>query len=147
VGKVVIPSTGHGLISPGRSARRHLVHRGGSHHRRNVVIISRASVCVIEGTCIWMIRFVCGWKCSWGRGLWCPPIDCVGFGARRFLESHSTTQTLTTRTHTHPYEYTYANPTPMSTSKGLSTGRSGDSRSHPMNTRTQTLPLRAPPKN
>jgi hypothetical protein len=37
---------------------------------------------------------------------------------------------LTTRTHTHPYEYTYANPTPMSTSEGLSTGRSGDSRSH-----------------
>jgi hypothetical protein len=33
-------------------------------------------------------------------------------------------------THTHPYEYTYANPTPMSTFEGLSTGRSGDSRSH-----------------
>jgi hypothetical protein len=32
--------------------------------------------------------------------------------------------------HTHPYEYTYANPTPMSTSKGLSTVRSEDSRSH-----------------
>jgi hypothetical protein len=32
--------------------------------------------------------------------------------------------------HTHPYEYTYANPTPMSTSEGLSTGRSRDSRSH-----------------
>jgi hypothetical protein len=47
-----------------------------------------------------------------------------------FLEWHSTTQTLTTRTHTHPYEYTYANPTPMSTSEGLSTGRSGDSRNH-----------------
>jgi hypothetical protein len=45
----------------------------------------------------------------------------------RLLDSHSTTQTLTTRTHTHPYEYTYANPTPMSTSEGLSTGRSGDS--------------------
>jgi hypothetical protein len=41
-----------------------------------------------------------------------------------FLELHSTTQTLTTRTHTHPNEYTYANPTPMSTSGGLSTGRS-----------------------
>jgi hypothetical protein len=39
-------------------------------------------------------------------------------------------QTLTTRTHTHPYEYTYTNPNPMSTSEGLSTGRSGDSRSH-----------------
>jgi hypothetical protein len=39
-------------------------------------------------------------------------------------------QTLTTRMHTHPYEYTYANPTPMSTSGGLSTDRSGDSRSH-----------------
>jgi hypothetical protein len=47
-----------------------------------------------------------------------------------FLELHSTTQTLTTRTHTYPYEYTCANPTPMSTSEGLSTGRSGDSRSH-----------------
>jgi hypothetical protein len=47
-----------------------------------------------------------------------------------FLDSHSTTQTLTTRMHTHPYEYTYANPTPMSTSEGLSTGKSGDSRSH-----------------
>jgi hypothetical protein len=47
-----------------------------------------------------------------------------------FLELHSTTQTLTTRTHTHLYEYTYANPTLMSTSEGLSTGRSGDSRSH-----------------
>jgi hypothetical protein len=32
--------------------------------------------------------------------------------------------------HTHHYEYTYANPTPMSTSEGLSTRRSGDSRSH-----------------
>jgi len=29
-----------------------------------------------------------------------------------------------------PYEYMYANPTPMSTSEGLSTGRSEDSRSH-----------------
>jgi hypothetical protein len=47
-----------------------------------------------------------------------------------FFESSSTTQTLTTRTHTHSYEYTYANPTSMSTSEGLSTGRSGDSRSH-----------------
>jgi hypothetical protein len=47
-----------------------------------------------------------------------------------FWEWHSTTQTLTTRTHTHPYEYTYANPTPMRTSEGLITGRSGDSRSH-----------------
>jgi hypothetical protein len=47
-----------------------------------------------------------------------------------FWESYSTTHTLTTRTHTHPYEYTYANPTPISTSEGLSTGRSGDSRSH-----------------
>jgi hypothetical protein len=43
-----------------------------------------------------------------------------------FFELHSRTQTLTTRSHTHPYEYTYANP-PMSTSEGLSTGRSGDS--------------------
>jgi hypothetical protein len=42
-----------------------------------------------------------------------------------FEELHSTT-----RTHTFPYEYTYANPTPMSTSEGLSTGRSGDSRNH-----------------
>jgi hypothetical protein len=47
-----------------------------------------------------------------------------------FLDSHSTTQTLTTCTHTHPYEYTYAKPTPMSTSEGLSTDRSEDSRSH-----------------
>jgi hypothetical protein len=47
-----------------------------------------------------------------------------------FWELHSTTQTLTTRTHTNPYEYTYVNPTPMSTSEGLSTDRSGDSRSH-----------------
>jgi hypothetical protein len=47
-----------------------------------------------------------------------------------FLESHGTTQTLTKCTHTYPYEYTYANSTPMSTSEGLSTGRSGDSRSH-----------------
>jgi hypothetical protein len=47
-----------------------------------------------------------------------------------FLKLHSTTQTLTTRTHTHPYEYTYANPTPMSTSEGLSTDKSEDSRSH-----------------
>jgi hypothetical protein len=38
-------------------------------------------------------------------------------------------QTLTTRTHTNPYEYTYANPTPMNTFEGLSTGKSGDSRS------------------
>jgi hypothetical protein len=45
-------------------------------------------------------------------------------------ELHSTTQTLTTRARTHPYEYTYANSTPMSTSEGLNTGRSGDSRSH-----------------
>jgi hypothetical protein len=37
---------------------------------------------------------------------------------------------LTTRTHTHPYEYTYANPTPMSTSEGLSTARSGEYRIH-----------------
>jgi hypothetical protein len=51
-------------------------------------------------------------------------------GKVRFLDSHSTTHTLTTRTHTHPYEYTYANPTAMSTFEGLSTGRSGDSRSH-----------------
>jgi hypothetical protein len=29
-----------------------------------------------------------------------------------------------------PYGYTYADPTPMSTFEGLSTGRSGDSRSH-----------------
>ena len=29
-----------------------------------------------------------------------------------------------------PYEYTYVNPTPMSTSEGLSTGRSEDSRCH-----------------
>jgi hypothetical protein len=46
------------------------------------------------------------------------------------LELHSTTQTLTICTHTHPYEYTFANPTPMSTSEGPSTDRSGDSRSH-----------------
>jgi hypothetical protein len=46
------------------------------------------------------------------------------------LELHSTTQTLTTRMHTHPYEYTYVNPTPMSTSEGLSTDISEDSRSH-----------------
>jgi hypothetical protein len=39
-------------------------------------------------------------------------------------------QTFTKRTHTHPYEYRYTNLTPMSTSEGLSTGRSGDSRSH-----------------
>jgi hypothetical protein len=32
--------------------------------------------------------------------------------------------------HTHTYEYMYANPTPMSTYERLSTGRSGDSRSH-----------------
>jgi hypothetical protein len=31
--------------------------------------------------------------------------------------------------YTHPYEYTYANPTPMSTSEGLNTDISGDSRS------------------
>jgi hypothetical protein len=37
---------------------------------------------------------------------------------------------FTTLKHTHPYEYIYTNPTPMSTSEGLSTGRSGDSRSH-----------------
>jgi hypothetical protein len=30
----------------------------------------------------------------------------------------------------HPYEYMYANPTPISTSEGLSSGRSGDSRRH-----------------
>jgi hypothetical protein len=47
-----------------------------------------------------------------------------------FWDWRSTTQILTTRTHTHPYEYTYANPTPMSTSEGRSTGRSGYSRSH-----------------
>jgi hypothetical protein len=40
------------------------------------------------------------------------------------------THPLTTCTHTHPYEYTYANHTSMSISEGLSTGRSGDSRSH-----------------
>jgi hypothetical protein len=63
---------------------------------------------------------------------------CVGFQSRSyrrasivfFWEWHSTTQTLTTHTHNHPYEYTYANPTPMSTSEGLSTSKSGDSRSH-----------------
>jgi hypothetical protein len=47
-------------------------------------------------------------------------------------------QMLTTRTHTHPYEYTYANPTPMSTSEGLSTDTSGDSRSHQWRCRTGT---------
>jgi hypothetical protein len=45
-----------------------------------------------------------------------------------FLESRSTTQMLTTRTHTHHYEYANTNPTPMRTSEGLSTSRSGDSR-------------------
>jgi hypothetical protein len=34
-----------------------------------------------------------------------------------------------TRTRTYPYEYTYVNPTPMSICEGLSTGKSGDSRS------------------
>jgi hypothetical protein len=52
------------------------------------------------------------------------------YGMCLFLEWHSKTQTLTTRTHAHPYEYMYANPTPMSTSEWLSTGRSGDFRSH-----------------
>jgi hypothetical protein len=47
-----------------------------------------------------------------------------------FRMTRYNTQALTTRTHTHPYEYTYAKPTPMSTSEGPSTGRSGDSRSH-----------------
>jgi hypothetical protein len=47
-----------------------------------------------------------------------------------FLELHSTTQTLTTRTHTHPFEHTYTNHTPISTSEGLSTDGSRDSRSH-----------------
>jgi hypothetical protein len=47
-----------------------------------------------------------------------------------FLELHSTTQTLTTRTHTHLYEHKYANLTPMRTTEGLSTGRSGDSGIH-----------------
>jgi hypothetical protein len=60
-------------------------------------------------------------KCGVVMIRWVPP----------FFKLHSTTQTLTTRTHTHPYEYTYTNPTPMSTSEGLSTGKSGDSRSHP----------------
>jgi hypothetical protein len=32
--------------------------------------------------------------------------------------------------HTYPYEYMYANPTPMSTSEGLSAGRSEVSQSH-----------------
>jgi hypothetical protein len=32
--------------------------------------------------------------------------------------------------HTRSYEYMYANPTPMSTSEELTTGGSGDSRSH-----------------
>jgi hypothetical protein len=53
-----------------------------------------------------------------------------GRGGWVFLDSHSTTQMLITRTHTQLYEYTYANPTPMSTSEGLSTDTSGDSRSH-----------------
>jgi hypothetical protein len=47
-----------------------------------------------------------------------------------FFKLHSTTQTFTSHTQTHPYEHTHANPTPMSTSEGLSTGRSEDSRSH-----------------
>jgi hypothetical protein len=47
-----------------------------------------------------------------------------------FSDSHGTTQTLITCRYTHLYEYTYANPTPMISSEGLSTGRSGDSRSH-----------------
>jgi hypothetical protein len=63
---------------------------------------------------------------------------CEVGGVEVFLELHSTTQTLTTRTHTHPYEYTYANPTPMSTSEGLSTGKSVDSQRHQWRSSTGT---------
>jgi hypothetical protein len=59
-----------------------------------------------------------------------PVVLSLRTGQLLFLELHSTTHMLTTRTHTHPYEYTYTNPAPMCTSEGLSTGRSGDSRSH-----------------
>jgi hypothetical protein len=54
-----------------------------------------------------------------------------GYIVHAFFKKNYTVQRRHSRhTHTHPYEYTYANPTPMSTSEGLSTGRSGDSRSH-----------------
>jgi hypothetical protein len=47
-----------------------------------------------------------------------------------FFENDTVQHRRSQHARTHPYEYTYANPTPMSTSEGLSTGSSGDSRSH-----------------
>jgi hypothetical protein len=43
---------------------------------------------------------------------------------------HTVQRRRSPRTQTYPYEYMYAIPTTMSTSERLSTGRSGDSRSH-----------------
>jgi hypothetical protein len=82
------------------------------------------------------------WESEGGRGLACK--TSAGKRRRRrraerpacsvkqfFFFTFHTIQRKTLTTHyTHPYEYMYANPTPMSTSEGLSTGRSGDSRSH-----------------
>ena len=58
-------------------------------------------------------------------------LDTLENGMAFFSENHTIqrgrpqhARTLT------PYEYTYANPIPMSTSEGLSTGKSEDSRSH-----------------
>jgi hypothetical protein len=48
----------------------------------------------------------------------------------RITQYNADAHNMHAHSHTHPYEYTYTNPTPMSTSEGLSTGKSGDSRSH-----------------
>jgi hypothetical protein len=49
---------------------------------------------------------------------------CASLFFFNYIDTHNT------HAKSHPYEYTYANPTPMNTSEGLSTGRSGNSRSH-----------------
>jgi hypothetical protein len=56
------------------------------------------------------------------------------YGASCFMgfvfRNHTVQRRRSQHARTHPYEYTYANPTPLSNSEGLSTCRSGDSRSH-----------------
>ena len=57
--------------------------------------------------------------------------DTLENGMAFFFENHTVQRRRPQHARTlTPYEYTYANPNPMSTSEGLSTGRSEDYRSH-----------------
>jgi hypothetical protein len=68
-----------------------------------------------------------GWRWSLDQSIFSRAVlDFLSFLCRTAIQVRRRSQ----HTHTHPYEYTYANPTSMSTFEGLSTGRSGDSRSH-----------------